>query len=59
MAEVSGKYLATNKLKAQNSDVKSLMYGNNKVKMAFMRSVVVWDVWETFLSANNASVGSS
>ena len=59
MAEVRGKYTAINKLKAHGKDAKDLIYGINRVKMAWINGTKVWDVWETLLSASNASISSS
>ena len=63
MAEAKGEYIAVNELKGTVSttakDAVSVMYGSNKVRIAWAEGKRVWDVWETMLSANNSSIGSS
>ena len=63
MAEAKGEYIAVNELKGTVSttakDAVSVMYGSNKVRIAWTEGKRVWDVWETMLSANNFSIGSS
>lgn len=63
MAEAKGEYIAVNELKGTVSttakDAVSVMYGSNKVRIAWAEGKRVWDVWETMLSANNSSISSS
>ena len=63
MAETKGEYIAVNELKGTVSttakDAVSVMYGSNKVRIAWAEGKRVWDVWETMLSANNFSISSS
>ena len=64
MAEAKGEYIAVNELKGTTSsttakDAVSVSYGSNKVRIAWAEGKRVWDVWETMLSANNFSIGSS
>ena len=59
MAEVKDSYIATNALKAHGKAVAQLKFGSNNVKRAWMRGNIVWDVWETILSANDTSISSS
>ena len=59
MAEVKDSYIATNALKAHGKAVAQLKFGSNNVKRAWMRGNIVWDIWETILSANDTSISSS